>query len=294
MRRDIEKIKTLSICDFLERKGVTVPAHGNVCAFWRGDTNPSVSVDRIGNRWYDHGTGQGGSILDLVMAIERCSFSQAVDILEGGSSSFTVVPISSVPRTKESALVVDSVCEIRHPALLQYLSARCISPETARKYCKQVHYHHIQKPGSQYFAIGFQNKSGGWELRNTLAKQATGKDFSLILNGGSHLAIFEGFFDLLSYLELPDSVLPKRAAEGFLVLNSVALVDRALLEFPEGISSVSLLLDTDAAGRRATARIEEAMKERCIDVVLDAGPILESYGPDVGDVNDLLQVINNK
>ena len=48
--RDIEKIKGIPIASYLEHKGIQVPARGNICAFWRGDKNPSVSIDRARNR----------------------------------------------------------------------------------------------------------------------------------------------------------------------------------------------------------------------------------------------------
>lgn len=283
--RELDIIKRIPITEYLERKGIQVPAKNNICAFWRGDSNPSLHIDISKNCWYDHGTGDCGDIIDLVEKVENCNHYQAIDILKKGCFSLTAIP-DITPRKKEPQLIVDSVYELQHPALLKYLNTRGISIEVARRYCKQVYYHSVKSPSHHYFAIGFPNRSGGWELRNRYDKRATGKDLSFIGNEGNHLAIFEGFFDMLSYIELPDSILLKQKGERYAVLNSVAETDKFLKAYPEGIKTVSLYLDSDEAGRKATAKIVYALKKKGIEILFDAGPILEGAG--VNDINDLL------
>lgn len=297
----LEEIKRIPIPQYLERKGIAVPARGNICAVWRGDKNPSVSIDRNRNTWHDHGTGQGGSIIDLAMAIEGCSFSQAVEMLESGN--YGVASFAPASTEREPAILIDNVGFLQHPALLQYLNGRGISTQIARLYCSEVRYHLAGRPDRQYFAVGFKNRRGGWELRNPHIKLASNKDYTFLDNGGSHLAVFEGFCDFLAYLELPDSVLPKRAAEGYLVLNSVALVRKFISDLKAGklgaVSTASLYLDADAAGRQASAKITEELTALGIRVLEDVGAFLESFGPDCNDVNDALiyyqqQVHNNQ
>lgn len=289
--RDIEKIKGIPIASYLEHKGIQVPARGNICAFWRGDKNPSVSIDRARNRWYDHGEGRGGSVLDLVMAVEGCSFSQAADILESGAYSVETFATAS-KGDRRPAIVVDEVRFLQHPALLQYLNARGISSSLASIYCREIYYHLEIKPEKKYFAVGFQNRDGGWELRNPSWKGATSKHYTYIDNRGSHIAVFEGFCDMLAYLEMPESIFPKRAPENLVVLNSVALVQRFLCDLQAGrlgvISTASLYLDNDDAGRKASVKIGEALKEMGIKVLNDAKELLSSFGPDCKDINDAL------
>lgn len=59
------------------------------------------------------------------------------------------------------------VRELNHPALLRYLSERKINLYIARKECAELHFSHNCK---NYFAIGFKNKSGGYEVRNRFFK----------------------------------------------------------------------------------------------------------------------------
>lgn len=301
--RDLNRIKQIPIPAYLEQRGIRVPARGNICAFWRDDHNPSVSIDRAGNRWYDHGTGLSGSIVDLVMAIERCSFTEALDILDDGSFSSVVLP-QRQPVNREPAIIIEDILDLSHPALLSYLHSRYIPVDIARHYCREVHYHLQSRPQSHYFAVGFENKSGGWELRNAYTKLATGKDYSIVpihtsiraLNNIRNLAIFEGFTDFLSCLSIDDSIIPIKVPETALILNSVALVRDVLKDFREGrlgrIQSISFFTDNDDAGRKAARSICAAASDLGIDIAFDAQDALVEHG--AKDINDLLIKLNQR
>lgn len=225
---NINDLKSVAIGDYLHAIGHDVAGRKNIVAFWRGDHNASVSIDHNKNVWYDHGTGEGGSVIDLVMKIEGCSFSEACKRLEDFSFNCSYTPITPKVEPRESGIVIDDVRELQHPALLQYLDERCIPVEIARKYCKEVHYHPKCKPSARYFVIGFANDTGGWELRSKFFKGATNKATTYIQNYGSVLIVFEGFMDFLSYLAMPEGVLPSTPKADYLVLNSVANSDKAV------------------------------------------------------------------
>ena len=53
------------------------------------------------------------------------------------------------------------------PALYSYLRQRGINTELAKRECREVRYLTDGKP---YFAVGFPNRSGGYEIRNKLFK----------------------------------------------------------------------------------------------------------------------------
>ena len=276
---NIENLKTLPIADYLHHIGINVPQRGNICATWRGDSNPSVSINTTKNIWYDHGTGEGGSVLDLVMRVENCDFNEACRKVENFSFNRSYTPITPKVEPKESGIVIDDVRELLHPALLQYLDERCIPIEIARQYCKQVHYHPKSNPTSaKYFAIGFANDAGGWELRSKFFKGATNKATTYIQNFGSVLIVFEGFMDFLSYLAMPEGVLPSTPKADYLVLNSVANSDKAVAVY-EAIADeskpfykVCYACDNDLAGKDVTFKMSK----------LDG---LRGYGPDGGVVD---------
>lgn len=276
---NIENLKATPIADYLRTFGHDVACRKNIVAFWRGDHNASVSIDHNKNVWYDHGTGEGGSVLDLVMKIEGCSFSEACKRLEDFSFNRSYTPIAPKAEPRESGIVIDEIKELSHPALLRYLDERCIPIEIARQYCKQVHYHPKSNPTSaKYFAIGFANDAGGWELRSKFFKGATNKATTYIQNYGSVLIVFEGFMDFLSYLAMPEGVLPSTPKADYLVLNSVANSDKAVAVY-EAIADeskpfykVCYACDNDLAGKDVTFKMSK----------LDG---LRGYGPDGGVVD---------
>ena len=78
---------------------------------------------------------------------------------------------------------------LENEALLSYLQKRSIPLEVANKYCREVDFLLYSK---QYTAIGFENKSGGYELRTENFKGSSSpKDISLIDNKTENLAVFE-------------------------------------------------------------------------------------------------------
>lgn len=260
---NIENLKATPIADYLRTFGHDVAGRKNIVAFWRGDNNPSVSIDHNKNVWYDHGTGEGGSVLDLVMKIEGCDFAEACRKLEDFSFNRSYTPITPKVEPRESGIVIDDVRELQHPALLQYLDERCIPIEIARKYCKEVHYHPKCKPIARYFVIGFPNDEGGWELRNRFFKGATNKATTYIKNYGSVLIVFEGFMDFLSYLAMPEGVLPSTPKADYLVLNSVANSEKAVAVY-EAIADeskpfykVCYACDNDLAGKEVVFKMSQ-------------------------------------
>ncbi len=101
----------------------------------------------------------------------------------------------------EPAIKVIAAKPITHPALCRYLESRKIPFEIAEKYCKEVHYELYDK---KYFAIGFQNNAGGFELRNAHFKGSSSpKDITFFeFPRAKEVAVFEGFFSFLSYQTL--------------------------------------------------------------------------------------------
>jgi len=229
---------------------------------FREDTNASMKVDYNQNLWFDYGTAEGGTLIDLVMRIENCTNGRAMQLLEqqlSGTSSFSFHRnnISTDRREKESAIQINDVRPISHPALLQYLKERKLSPELANRYCKEVHYSINDKP---YFAIGFQNNSGGWVLRNNLFKGCTSMDVKTYFNTEHNkeaCLVFEGFADFLSYLTMKGEKSPKYDA---VVLNSVVNLPKIKNEL-SAYQSVQTFLDNDEGGKRAVQNLRSICEE---------------------------------
>lgn len=245
----------------------------------RKERTASFSVSYDKNLCHDFGTGEGGSIIDLVARMEGCSEVEAARRLNERNTG-TFVPCSVEPlRANEptpSRLAILSDRELTHPALLGYLTGRGIDPAIARTYCREVRY---TIGGKEYFAIGFRNDAGGWELRNPLFKgSSTPKNITTLDNSSDTAMVFEGFIDFLSYLSLKGNLSPSIDTA---VLNSVTNLQKAV-PFLARHSVIHAFLDNDDAGRKALARLEESVPS---SEVIDQSVFYRDYK----DLNDYWQ-----
>ena len=258
-RMDCEKARNIDIVSTLANLG-HFPVRKTEKEAWflspfRSETQASFKVSLKKNYWIDFGTFEGGSTIDLVMKMENCSVKEALERLSGNMESFSFhrQPVPNEKEDGESQIEIIEIKEIEHQALQNYLSSRSISTKTARKLCKEVHY---KIGGRKYFAIGLQNRSGGWELRNSYWKGSTSpKDVSLMGNRSKRLAITEGMFDMLTLIELRPELLKTHE---LLVLNTTAFVKRMIIEIRD-YKEVMLFLDRDKTGLGMT----ELLLEKC-------------------------------
>jgi 5S rRNA maturation endonuclease (ribonuclease M5) len=230
------------------------PARSNEKEVWflsplRPETQASFKVSKKRNRWYDHGEGKGGNVIDLICLITKGTVKEALKIIEQEGTSFLFQQQTIFKREEQDRIWVKEVKELTHYALKEYLRSRNISIPTANKCIKEVHYVFKNK---NYFAIGFKNNSGGWELRNKYYKNCSSpKDVTHIENGNSKLIIMEGMFDLLSILSYYEIL---EAEYDFLVMNSTAFISKAS-EIMKGYLQIELYLDNDTNGQRTAEKL---------------------------------------
>jgi len=254
----LDSIKRISIREYLEARGIKPRReHGNRAMYlspFRQEGNASFSVNFDENVWYDHGIAEGGSIIDLVARMEKCSVAEAIRRLEVGSAGIVARAHIAWPN-EPSRIGIVSVGKLSHPALTGYLCDRNIDPATARKYCAEVRYRIGDR---EYFAIGFRNDAGGWELRNRNFKGcSTPKNITTIRNGSDTAMVFEGFMDFLSYLSLKQNPSPTIDTT---VLNSIANLRKAI-PFLETHRTVHAFLDNDEAGRHAVEQLRQSLPD---------------------------------
>lgn len=277
--------REIPIVEFLEKNG-HFPVREKQNSAWylspiRKENKASFKVSKILNRWYDHGAGKGGNIIDLVIEMNNnCSVREALTILDRNTPSFSFQQQNSFAVLKpEYEIEVEKVLPLRHPALINYLLRRKINPTVVSKFARQIHY---QLKGKQYFAIGLENVSGGWELRNPYYKNsAAPKDYSLFSTSKQILSITEGMFDFFSLLTLYPS-LPQKS--DFLILNSVSFVNR-IDKVARQYSKVGLYLDNDKAGIKATKQLMADLNNS-----VDMSALYSSKN----DLNEMLMVSNQR
>ena len=261
---EIDALRQIPLVDFLARLGhEPLRMRGNewwYAAPYRTERTPSFRVNVDKQLWYDFGLGKGGDIFTLAGEFVRSNdfMEQAKFITEAG-----IVPLPQIePRPhktveKKPAFEEVEIRPLRHRALLSYVEERGITPAIAKQHCKEVYF---RLYGKRYFAIGFGNRSRGFELRNSFFKGCIPpKDITLTQFGSSRCHLYEGFMDWLSALTLGI-----RNEEDSLVLNSVANVAKAIPAL-ENYQEIVCHLDHDDAGRRTVEVLRKRFGERVAD-----------------------------
>ena len=236
-------LKNIGIRQFLAWRGILPKYERNGYGMYlsplREERTPSFKVDYVQNLWYDFGLGEGGTLLTLVMRLERCDSREAVRRLQNGekrdAGSVSLSPgvgerpaaggpLPVLRPATVPALRILSDASLRHPALVGYLASRGIVPPVAAAFCREVRY---EVNGRAFFAVGFRNDAGGWELRSERFKGGSSpKHITTIDNHSDTVIAFEGFMDFLAYLSL---------------------------KHPERLRIDATFFDNDEAGRKATA-----------------------------------------
>lgn len=220
------------------------------------EKTPSFKVNAKLNRWYDHGLGKGGNLVDLGILIHQCSVSVFLKMLKTGHTLLPVVP--SVPyrqleqEQEEHHIQVIGATPLHSGALIRYLQSRRIPFDIAARHTQEVTY---EFKGHQYYAVGFKNNSGGYELRSQGYKlSSTPKDITLIQNGSKQIGVFEGFTDFLSFLTIKN--VSYRPPLDYLVLNSTSFIEKALPVI-QSYDHVFSFLDNDPTGQKCSALLSK-------------------------------------
>lgn len=241
----------------------------------RNEKNPSFKVNTKLNLWYDHGIGEGGTLIDLGVRMHNCSPAEFL-VKIGHELPFRKEAIK-VDDSRESKLTVLSVGRLIDENLLEYVTRRGVLTSDAKTFCSEV----IFKIGNkQYKAVGFVNQSGGYELRNSWFKGSSSpKDISVIERDSTRVCLFEGFIDFLSLSRLSqEGFVPPISEHNIIVLNSMSLLKKSL-PLLERYSDRTIFFDNDGAGKMGKV----LMGERGIGFT-DGAVLYQGYK----DVNDFL------
>ena len=262
-----KEANNISIKDYLNSLGIQPVTEKGSYGMYRSplreDNTPSFKVDYNANLWCDYGTGEGGTLIDLVMKQNGCNAYGAICRLEqDDTTSFSFhgkdLPERDTKRQAASPIEIRRIQPLQNPALMRYLQERGISPGTAAPYVQEMYYRIGGKP---YFALAFRNDSGGYELRNPRFKGSTSKDITHIRQQGEpreKCLVFEGFMDYLSFLTLRMKncpTMPDLDRQDYVILNSTVNVPKAIgVLYP--YERIHCMLDNDKSGYEATRAIE--------------------------------------
>jgi len=266
----LHEIKQISIQQYLTGLGI-YPAkdyshYGMYHSPFREDQDASMKVDYSKNLWIDYGTSEGGTLIDLVMKMEHLSLHEAISMLEqkycrtdigmyqsnnipAGNFSFHREKAESKIKTLEPSITILKAQPISNPALIDYLNERRININIARIHCQEVHYSVNDKP---YYAVGFKNDKGGYELRSKYFKGCSSKDITSLKQNKNHCVLFEGFMDYLSLLTIQKQ---QNVPVDVIVLNSLTNLPKVNSSLT-AYKGIWTFFDNDQAGKKAVQELK--------------------------------------
>ena len=222
------------------------------------ENQASFKLDKRNNIWYLHSEGIGGNNIDFMKKYLKSSVKEVLEWTEKQNfSSFQPQNVIQKQNSLNQNYQITEIKELQNENLKSYLHQRGLSP-TVYSLVKEVHFAIGEK---KLYAIGFENLSGGWELRNQFYKGSLlKKDISVVnlnnnLKKNKNVVVFEGFIDAMSFVEM------KPFFNGdLLVMNSVSLLNRTN-EFLKNYSEIHLFLDNDKAGENCKTSILKSFPE---------------------------------
>ena len=282
--------KNIRIIDFLNALGYqpqrTVRDNHFYLSPFRTEKTASMKVDDKLNLWYDHGSAQGGTIIDLVIAMQKArTVSDVLTFLKGLNLKIDSIfndkreKIGNQNTKRESSIKIEKIQSLQDSKLLHYLQERNINIDTARKYLQEIHYSIDDR---KYTALGWFSNNEGYHLRSEFFKGCTSQDISVVEGSGANqenkiCMVYEGMLDFLSHLTLKNE---QQFKVDCVILNSLSNLNKATKWIKENKLTPSLLLDNDTAGQKATSRLMEEFPE--------AEDFSVTY-PDHKDLNDYLK-----
>ena len=221
------------------------------------ENHASFKLDKRNNVWYLHSEGIGGNNIDFMMKYLKASVKEVLEWAE--KQNFSSFQSQKDYHSKSSSLNyhITEIKELQNENLKIYLQQRGLSP-TVYSLVKEVHFAIGEK---KLYAIGFENLSGGWELRNQFYKGSLlKKDISVVnlnnnLEKNKNVVVFEGFMDALSFVEMKPFFIGD-----LLVMNSISLLNRTK-EHLKIYSEIHLFLDNDKAGETCKNEILKSFPE---------------------------------
>ena len=262
IKMNCKQFNSISLEEVLQNLG-HLPTKQNEKEAWYlnpfgAENHASFKLDKRQNLWFLHSEGIGGTNTDFMQKYLNASVKEVLECAEKQHFSFfqsqnKIQFPNQNPKQEPSNYQIREIKELQNESLKNYLHERGLS-HNVYPLVKEVHFKMEDK---SFYAIGFENLSKGWELRNQYYKGAIlKKDITIIKledksyfqnqnenrKDGKNVAVFEGFIDALSFIELRKSY-----SGDLLVMNSVALLNTTK-EHLKNYSEINLFLDNDNSG----------------------------------------------
>lgn len=257
--------------------------------YFKTDHN-KFSVSDYG--YYDFKSGEGGQILKAVMQFENTGWKNALEFVKNFNQNFMLYENSikneqtNLLKDKKNSATIRFTNSLipNNEKLISYFEGRGILKQILLDHTKQIHY---EIAGKNYFGIGIENISGGFEIRNSLMKSKVGKNnISEIKGEKAEVIVFEGMTDMLSFLQLL-KLNNQKNNRTLVSLNSITNLDNFIQRYNDYEGKIFLCFDGDKAGNEATTKVLNSFSRSIKD-------IRSLYNISETGHNDLNEYLQNK
>ncbi|MGF7079725.1 toprim domain-containing protein [Mucilaginibacter sp. UYCu711] len=261
---------TVSLADLLGRLGFRPAKRSGKELYFSSmvcdsDTKSSFTVNEDLNVWYDHGLGKGGNVIDFCLLYwKTLSFSEVLAKISETCQGTLCEPkpANELKRRRHAIKLphyhIEELKDLGNNALLTaYLQQRGVW-EMAHGRLQEIYYYIEDEKRLKkfFFAAGWKNEQGAWEVRNRNFKGCLGhKAITLVPGNDQRLVIFEGYFNYLSWLIDHENENPT-----VLILNALSLLELGK-KIARSFHEVDLFFDRDLAGHTASIAFAAAIPQ---------------------------------
>ncbi len=286
----LEEIKRIPPEKILSRLGIPYKQAGNrimAQAIWRGEKNPSVSIQFKDGKWLwcDLGTKEGGDWIDLYRRITGSDFKEAVSTLMELSNVAYTPNIStrepnlgkkrktstlSPVRTEFEEIEKIPLRELQEPPkdLAEYLERKGFMPYWEQiKEIPELYYLRYRRGKKEYSGLATKTVTGSWIIKTKVTKE--GKEvsktyvskepsgLSLWRRDPSKVIVVEGFTDAMAL-----AINPNFKDHSILILNGLGNLEKAI-EMLKVLSPSKLYiaLDLDEKGIEGRRKLVDEFPE---------------------------------
>lgn len=260
-----QRANSVDLVDFLQRQGEKLLPSGRDK---RLASDHSITVR--GNEWFDHSSEEGSHAIDLVQRLYNLSFPEAVTLLLGGEQGveYQQSDRNKTPEPRKPFELPPANPDMRR-VFAYLIKQRFIGRDIVTHFAKKKMLYEDKEFHNAVF-VGYDSdgvprhahKRGTYTEGKSYKGNVEGCDprFSFHYTGSSDMVyVFEAPIDMLSFITLNQKGWGKHS---YVSLCGVA--EHALLRLLQGnpqIQDVSLCLDHDEPGIKATARLKEILSE---------------------------------
>lgn len=226
----------------------------------RTERTASFCVFLDTNRYKDFGSGAQGNPVQLVMELDKCTFTEAIAKLLEKSNSFSFISNPSSDKSiKKTGYIIEKVDALKNKHLIKKLEDRHLDIEIAKEFLCEIYYKAKINQKHNYFGVAMQTFRG-YEVKNFMTEQyycVGSKDISYFDFGHKDkITIFEGMFDFIAFMSYLKEE-EKTLKTDVIVLHSVSLRHKVLKRV-DTATKLYLCLDNDEAGELASSFFEDS------------------------------------